>query len=96
MSQAFTVAPGKPGAAASRPATGVPGPMAAIGEQSLLAGFHLTGVVVHACESDPEILGAWSKLPKDTALVILTPRSAEALGRELSDPRSPLTVVLPA
>lgn len=96
MSEASGVAPGKPGAMAGRPFAGVPGPIAAIGEQALLAGFHLAGAVVHACESDPEVLGAWSQLPKDTVAVILTPRSAAALGKDLSDPRSPLTVVLPA
>ena len=96
MSQGAAAMPEKPHTLAGGPGIGAPGALAAIGEQALLAGFHLAGVCVHACESEPEILRAWAALPKDTAVVILTPHSAQALGEELSDPHSPLTVVLPA
>lgn len=86
-----------PERAATQPGvTPAPDAVAAIGELALLAGFRLAGVGVHACDSEPEVLRAWTALPKDTAVVILTPRSAKALGTALSDPNSPLTVVLPA
>ena len=72
------------------------GIIAAIGEQALLDGFRLAGVRVFAGSTDEEILRAWAALPKSTAMVILTPRSARALGPVRADPRSPLTVVLPS
>ncbi|XAS65572.1 V-type ATP synthase subunit F [Micrococcaceae bacterium Sec5.8] len=70
--------------------------IAAIGEQALLDGFRLAGVSVFAGSTDEEILHAWTALPRDTAIVILTPRSAQALEPVLADPRSPMTVVLPS
>ncbi|MCI0141696.1 V-type ATP synthase subunit F [Arthrobacter bambusae] len=69
--------------------------IAAIGEQALLNGFRLAGVSVLACSNDAEILRAWRALPTNTAIVILTPASAHALGPLLAHPRSPMTVVLP-
>ncbi|PXA65526.1 hypothetical protein CVS29_09790 [Arthrobacter psychrochitiniphilus] len=80
----------------SAPNTIAPDRIAAIGEQALLAGFQLAGVTLHACENEAETLHAWSALPVETALVILTPRSARALGPALSDSRSPMTLVLPS
>jgi len=74
----------------------MPGIIAAIGEPALLDGFRLAGVVVFAGSTDEEIRRAWTALPKDTAIVILTPRSAHALEPDLSDPRSPMAVVLPS
>lgn len=70
--------------------------IAAIGEQALLDGFRLAGVSVFAGSTDEEILRAWTALPPNTAIVILTPRSAQALEPVLADPHSPMTVVLPA
>ena len=69
--------------------------VAAIGEQARLEGFRLAGVCIHACGSDQKILSAWNALPKGTSVVILTPRSARVLESALSDPGSPMTVVLP-
>lgn len=73
----------------------MPETIAAIGEQALLDGFRLAGVSVFAGSTDVEVLHAWKALPPDTAVVILTPRSAQALEQVLADPRSPMTVVLP-
>ncbi len=70
--------------------------IAAIGEEALLEGFGLAGVSIHSCHSDQEVLQAWTALPLETAVVILTPRSAGALAPVMHMPRSPLTVVLPA
>jgi vacuolar-type H+-ATPase subunit F/Vma7 len=70
--------------------------IAAIGEQALLDGFRLAGVCVFAGSTDEEIRRAWQALPTNTAIVILTPRSARALEPVMADPRSPMTVVLPS
>ncbi|XTR52299.1 V-type ATP synthase subunit F [Pseudarthrobacter sp. So.54] len=70
--------------------------IAAIGEQALLDGFRLAGCQRLRYSTDEEILHAWTALPRDTAIVILTPRSAQALEPVLADPRSPMTVVLPS
>ncbi|HEY8700126.1 MAG TPA: V-type ATP synthase subunit F [Arthrobacter sp.] len=69
--------------------------IAAIGEQALLDGFRLAGVSIFTATTHEEILRAWTGLPRDTAVVILTPRSALALEQVLTDPHSPMTVVLP-
>jgi vacuolar-type H+-ATPase subunit F/Vma7 len=74
----------------------MPGTIAAIGELALLDGFRLAGVVIFTGSTDEEIRRAWTALPPDTAIVILTPRSARALEPALTDPRSPMTVVLPS
>ena len=72
------------------------GTIAAIGEPALLDGFRLAGVVLYSASTEEEIRRAWSGLPPATAIVFLTPRSARALGPDLADPRSPMTVVLPS
>lgn len=74
----------------------MPGTIAAIGDPALLDGFRLAGVEVFTGSTDEEIRRAWTALPKTTAIVILTPRSARALEPDLADPRSPMTVVLPS
>lgn len=70
--------------------------IAAIGEPALLDGFRLAGVSVFAGFTDEEIINAWTALPQDTAIVLLTPHSARTLEPVLADPRSPMTVVLPS
>lgn len=70
--------------------------IAAIGEQTLLDGFRLAGVSVFPASTAEEIRHAWTELPGNTGIVILTPRSAQALQPLLADPRSPMTVVLPS
>ncbi len=74
----------------------MPGTIAAIGEPALLDGFRLAGAAVFTGSTDEEVRRAWTALPTDTAIVILTPRSAHALESVIADPRSPLTVVLPS
>ncbi|MDI3242316.1 V-type ATP synthase subunit F [Arthrobacter sp. AL08] len=70
--------------------------IAAIGEPTLLDGFRLAGVSVFSAASAQEIRRAWTELPGNTAIVFLTPRSAQALQLLLADPHSPMTVVLPS
>jgi len=73
----------------------MPDTVVALGEQALVGGFRLAGAGVRAAETDEEVRRAWAALSSDTAVVILTPRAADALGAVLADPRSPMTVVLP-
>ncbi|HEY5247536.1 MAG TPA: hypothetical protein VIJ15_03665 [Dermatophilaceae bacterium] len=74
----------------------MPDTVVALGEQALLEGFRLAGACIRAAETEDEVRRAWTALPPGTAVVILTPRAAEALGTELADAGSPLTVVLPS
>lgn len=73
----------------------MPDTVVALGEQALLEGFRLAGAGMIAAETDDEVRRAWSSMPPDAAVIILTPRAASALGTVLADPRSPMTVVLP-
>ncbi|MFJ7910483.1 hypothetical protein [Kitasatospora sp. NPDC096204] len=71
------------------------GTVAAVGERARVAGFALAGVVVLTAEQPVEVRKAWEDLPRGTALVIVTPAAALALGPERLDAGRPLTVVLP-
>lgn len=71
------------------------GAVAAVGERARVAGFALAGVTVLAAEQPDEVLRAWADLPAGTALVIVTPAAARALGPQRLDAGRPLTVVLP-
>jgi len=73
----------------------MPDTVVALGEQALLEGFRLAGAGVIAAETDDAVRRAWTELPSHAAVVILTPRAAEALGTVLAEPDSPMTVVLP-
>ncbi|WP_062006429.1 MULTISPECIES: hypothetical protein [Arthrobacter] len=96
MSEGVAGVPEESVSRAVAPGSAAPGAVAAIGERALLAGFHLAGARIHACESEQEFLHAWTALPQDTAVVILTPRCAQALGPAVTVPGSPMTVVLPS
>ena len=74
----------------------MPDTVAALGEQALLEGFRLVGASIYPAETDDEVRRAWTALPGEAAVVILTPRAAGALGAVLADPHSPMTVVLPS
>lgn len=71
------------------------GTVVAIGEQVRVGGWALAGVTVLAAERPEEVRRAWTELPVQTALVIVTPVAAEALGIELLESTRPLTVVMP-
>ena len=70
--------------------------VAALGEQALLQGFRLAGAGLFAAETDDDVRAAWAAMPGNATVVILTPRAAGALGAVLTDPQSPMTVVLPS
>lgn len=73
----------------------MPGRVAALGEEPLVAGFALAGALVVPAGTAVEVVSAWAALPSDVALVVLTPAAAAALGDELPGPSSRLTAVMP-
>jgi vacuolar-type H+-ATPase subunit F/Vma7 len=68
------------------------GGIAAIGEAVRVQGLGLAGVLVLPGEDDDQVRARWSALPEDVAVVILTPRAAQALS-EVGP--GPLRVVMP-
>jgi vacuolar-type H+-ATPase subunit F/Vma7 len=72
------------------------GRIVAIGEEALIIGFALAGVVVCPAAHAEAVRAAWRDLGPDDALIILTPAAAEALGDDVARTRPPLTAVMPA
>jgi vacuolar-type H+-ATPase subunit F/Vma7 len=68
----------------------------ALGEAALVEGYRLAGVEVCAVETADDARRIWGALPDGTSVVILTSRAASAVGSQLTDPASPLTVVMPS
>lgn len=68
----------------------------ALGEAALVEGYRLAGVQVCAADTDDDVRRTWGALPDGTSVVILTSRAASAVGSQLTDPASPLTVVMPS
>jgi vacuolar-type H+-ATPase subunit F/Vma7 len=73
---------------------GPAGGVAALGERARVVGFGLAGALVRVAESPDAVRAAWSALPGDVAVVVLTPAAAEALGAERAR-GWPVTVVMP-
>ncbi|MGW3938791.1 hypothetical protein [Streptomyces phaeochromogenes] len=73
------------------------GRVAAIGEQTRVAGLALAGTVVLVAEHADAVRRSWRSLPDDVDLVILTPAAAEALDLDSAPLRShrPLIAVMP-
>ncbi|HUW78240.1 MAG TPA: hypothetical protein VMV52_05750 [Candidatus Nanopelagicaceae bacterium] len=72
------------------------GTVVALGEEALIKGYSLAGASLAAVDTDDDVRSGWNSLPKTTAVVILTPRAAKALGKALFDLDSPMSVVLPS
>lgn len=72
------------------------GRVAVIGEQTAVSGYALAGVLVLPAEGDDAVRGAWSGLPDDVAVVILTSRAARTLGDARTAKLLPFTVVMPS
>ncbi len=68
---------------------------AVIGEAARTAGFALAGALVLPAESPAEALAAWSALPADVAVLVLTPGTAGWLGPAAQARRDLLIVVMP-
>ncbi len=67
---------------------------AVIGESARTAGFALAGALVFPAENADEARAAWSSLPADVAVLVLTPRAADWLGTAPAR-RDVLLVVMP-
>jgi vacuolar-type H+-ATPase subunit F/Vma7 len=72
------------------------GRVAAIGEQTRVAGLALAGVTALAAEEPDAVRRAWRELPPDTALVIVTPAAARALDPDRLEGTAPLVEVMPS
>jgi vacuolar-type H+-ATPase subunit F/Vma7 len=72
----------------------VVGVIVVLGEASRVAGFELAGAVVITAEDSDAVHRAWSALPEDTAVVVLTARAAEAIGEPVA--LGILATVMPA
>jgi vacuolar-type H+-ATPase subunit F/Vma7 len=70
------------------------GPVAILGEPALVRGWGLAGLLVADAEDPARARAAWSALPADTCLVILTTTAAAALRPELAT-TDRLVAVLP-
>jgi vacuolar-type H+-ATPase subunit F/Vma7 len=72
------------------------GRVAVIGEHAAVSGYALAGVLVLPAEDDDAVRDAWSGLPDDVAVVILTDRAARTLGDVRTAELLPFTVVMPS
>jgi hypothetical protein len=68
---------------------------AAIGPESLLAGYALAGVEVLPAADEAAVHGAWEALPADVGFLILAPFALTVLGDRLSERPEILWVTLP-
>ena len=70
--------------------------VAVLGERVRVQGFALAGALVAAADDAAAVRSAWAALGDNVAVVVLTPRAAQALADEpLVAVGAPLTVVLP-
>jgi hypothetical protein len=79
--------------------SGSPAPtqtLIALGELSQLEGYALAGAELKPAETPADVRTQWSSLGSLVGVVILTPRSSQALGALTDQPGAPMTVVLPA
>jgi len=72
------------------------GRVAVIGEETAVSGYALAGVLVLPAEGEDAVHGAWSSLPDDVQVVILTSRAARDLGGARTAKLLPFTVVMPS
>ncbi len=72
------------------------GRVAVIGEQTAVSGYALAGVLVLSAENDEAVRDAFSGLPDDVQVVILTDRAARTLGDVRTAKLLPFTVVMPS
>ncbi len=68
--------------------------IAVLGERHRVEGFALAGAAVFVADDAASIRDAWTRLPGDVDVVVLTPAAANAL-EDVGQSR-PLRVVLPA
>ena len=71
------------------------GRIAAIGEPVALQGFALAGVAVLPAVTPEQARARWAALPRDVALVLLTPAADAALAELAYPVVGPLVATLP-
>ena len=74
------------------------GGIAVVGERARICDLAAGGASPYPAESPEDVRRAWTDLPVDTAVVVLTPVAAQALHERLGVPPSPdrpLVVVMP-
>jgi vacuolar-type H+-ATPase subunit F/Vma7 len=69
--------------------------VAAIGEPTRLAGYALSGADVHAASGVDELRAAWTGLPRDVGLLILTSAAHAVLEPRLAERPQLLWAVTP-
>jgi vacuolar-type H+-ATPase subunit F/Vma7 len=69
--------------------------VAVLGEQAEVGGYELAGALVLTAEEPADVRAAWSRLPEDAVVVVVTARAAKALTEELEAPGPPFVAVLP-
>jgi len=71
------------------------GRVVVVGESARVDGFALAGAVTLEAGDPEAVRKAWELLPDDTAVVLLTPDAAAALGEVMLAGGDVLTVVMP-
>lgn len=66
-----------------------------IGETARVTGFALAGASVLCAEGPDDVRLAWTALPDDTAVVVLTDQAAAALGSDVDAEELALIAVMP-
>lgn len=69
--------------------------VAVLGERVVVGGYSLAGALVLAADTEDQVRRAWSTLPEDVGVVVLSPRAAQVLGDQARSDGSRLTVVIP-
>lgn len=72
------------------------GRVAVLGEQHRVQGFALAGALVLVAETPEAARAAWTDLPTDVTVVVLTAAAAAAVGPTAPGPGPPFAVVMPA
>lgn len=81
--------------AASRRYGADPGPIVFLGETARIEAYALAGATLIPVDHEAEIRAAWSGLPDDACIVVLTPSVARALGADRADRPGVLVVEMP-
>jgi vacuolar-type H+-ATPase subunit F/Vma7 len=71
------------------------GQVVVLGESLAVAGFALGGATTVAADDPDSVRRSWDALPDDTAVVVLTPAAADALGARTGRRAGILTVTMP-
>ncbi|HXX89848.1 MAG TPA: hypothetical protein VEI83_06475 [Acidimicrobiales bacterium] len=71
------------------------GRVVVLGESVVVAGFALGGAVPVAADDPDAVRRSWESLDGDTAVVVLTPAAADALGARTAERPDTLVVRMP-